>query len=149
MWMTLIVKLAKNPTTWFIIAIVAILSYYNVVVWDLERTIEKQEIELSKVKQALSTTQRNFEITTDVNGKNSVVIEKCLADTDKLNTAYSNIVDDKNVLILKLRQEILKFKEPIVYPDTLTFKECTFKIRTKEHNAESNNTFNSLLNIGR
>ena len=136
----------KSKSTWLIIAIIGILGYYNIVVWNLERTVEKQEIRISKIDQNYKTCTSNYNETLKVNETNQGVIETCTANIDILGESYEKIVAKKDKEILTLKTTIANMKKPIVYPKEVIIKECKLKIKGNED--ESDSVLNSLNNIG-
>ena len=148
MW-TVLLPLLKSPYTWLIVAIVAILGYYNVVVWDLERTVGKQEINISKLEQKYGVCDSNFKSTIDTNNQNVKVIELCQEDISTLNGAYEEIVDDKDVLISTLRTTISNMKKPKVYPTEIIYKECKLKLKGVQDASEDDTTLIGISTIGK
>lgn len=149
MWMTMLLKIGKNPYTWFIVAILAILGYYNVVVWGLERTVGKQEITISKLEHNYKVCGSNYKSTIETNKQNVKVIELCQKDIDNLNGAYVGIVDDKDKLINDLRITISNMKKPKVYPTEIVYKDCKIKMKGVNDASENDTTLIGLSRIGK
>ena len=145
----MILPLLKSPYTWLIVAIVVILGYYNVVVWDLERTVGKQEIAIGKLEQKYGVCDSNFKSTIDTNKQNTKVIEQCQGDIDSLNDAYVEIVGDKDGLILDLRVTIANMKKPKKYPTEIIYKECKLKMKGVSDASENDTTLVGLSTIGK
>ena len=144
----MILPLLKSKTTWVVIAIVAILGYYNIVVWNLERTVEKQEIRISKIEQDYHTCSNNFDETVKVNEENQKTINKCQASIGDLGISYEKIVAKKDGEIWKLKRSIADMKRPIIYPKEIIIKECKLKIKENDE-TEIDSVLNGLNGIGR
>lgn len=144
---SIILSLLKSKTTWTVLIFAMVLSYYNVEAWGLRRTISEQEVQIEKLDMSLRTCTSNFEDTVSINAENIKTMSECVSNSEILNRQYSNIVDDKDKLIIKLRNTISDALKPIVYPREIIYKECVVKIKGNE-DVENDDTLSGLNNIG-
>jgi len=148
MWWTVIFKALKNPTVLLGIGLVGVLAFYNLKVWSLEHTIEKKEIKIERLQNDLNISKGNYNSVFKTNTKNVAIIDRCVSDTEKLNSAYVDILDTKEIQITKLRKTIADMKKPVPYPKEAHYEDCTFKVLTTEDDNASA-SFHGLDVIGK
>ena len=147
-----IIPILKNKNTWIIIGIIGVLGYYYIKVNSLENTILKQDNKIILLNSNLKTSKSNTKKCTKTNEDNLKILTEYEKDMKKVELFYLKRLKDKDILISVLRGDIKELQEPVDYPETIVYKDCIIKIKTKETVNETDknfNTFNSLLNIGK
>ena len=145
---TVILRFLKDPKILTIIGLAGTIIFLKLEIWSIENDIREANILNSDLNLKLNTSRSNLHEAVDVNGANMIIIDECIENTSKLNRSYIEIIENKEKLILGLRSTISELSKPVVYPETIVYKECKIKIKNQEVIDESDITFNSISNIG-
>lgn len=146
-WTTLL-RFLRDPRVLVIIGLTSVIIFMKFEIWSLERDLEKADILNSKLELRLDTSTSNLHKAVLVNDINEISMKECILNTDKLNGSYVIIVENKEKLISKLRATISELSKPVIYPETIIYKECVVKIKSQGAVNETDITFNSISNIG-
>lgn len=146
MW-NLALPFLKSPYTWLIVAIVALIAYHKVVVWDFEKTVGEQKLEIGTLTQNLTTCKGNFSKAVEVNKDNEKTLDECVKNNQTLSKSYEEILSGKDDLVMKLRITIADMKKPQIYPTEVVYKECVVKVKGVS-DVEENSSLNQLNRIG-
>jgi len=144
--MSVILNLLKDPKVLGIIFLIGYILYQFTNILSLESTINKKDSIILLLRNNNNTLNLNVRACKHVNNSNNYVIKDMKRDSIVLKGFYNKSLVLKDKLILTLRNDIKELKKPVQYPETIVYKECKVKIKTKVEDEDS--TFNIISNIG-
>ena len=149
--MPILMNIFKSKSLWIVIAILGALAYHHFEVTGLEGNIKEQKVTIAELRVDLSTAESNTKKCTTTNKENEGILEEYQKDVGVVEEHYVGVINGKDKMILRLRNDIKELSKPVDYPREIVYKECKFKFKTaKDINETDENysTFESLLNIG-
>lgn len=155
----IVLMLLKNKLTYFVLAIVAIIAFYNIKIIGMESAYNTKVSEYNKLDKRYTTLKGShnqlkidLKSTIKTNNENIQKISQYEVDNRKLRESYNLIANSKNKEIASLIKTIKSLRElpPVKYDqnDTITVQDCKVQITDGRTEYEIEK-LNAISRIGR